>query len=155
MEDFDCNRELKAFLADPKTYTYLKNKAKSLIHNKADQDDLIQETYFRALKGNYTNQSTPYGWLSTIMYHVHIDNSKRYKSKFEFSDSYSPNALGIVSSQYEIRDFLENAISNLPEMQKHILELRMHGFKYHEIAKILKINSITCRVYFTKAKNRY
>src|SRR5262249_9675603 len=59
----------------------LRGIAVRLCGNQADADDLVQETYERALKafGSYSDQGNLRSWLATILNNLFIDRCRKAK----------------------------------------------------------------------------
>jgi RNA polymerase sigma-70 factor (ECF subfamily) len=125
--------------------------ALALTRNKAEAEDLVQETYLRAVKA--ANQPAPEGnlkaWLFVIMRNTwlniarHNQNGRRV---FEFDTDEQP--LGVAndstSNPHVVylrkleREQVRAAIEKLPDAYREIVVLRdLEGFSYHEIATVL------------------
>lgn len=124
--------------------------AMTLARDKTEAEDLVQETYLRAVRA--ANHPHPdqnlKAWLFVIMRNAWL-NIMRHKHHglriFEFEDD---NAAGAVSDktcdphvvylrkleQEQVRE----AIGKLPDAYREIILLRdIEGFSYHEIATVL------------------
>ena len=134
--------------------------AVTLTHDTETAKDLFQETLYRALanKEKYNVGTNIKAWLYTIMRNIFINNYRR-KSKQKIVLDNSPN------------DFLLNSITtfntavaniNMKEIQKAIVELPVifkkpfllfyEGFRYHEIAEMLRepLGTIKSRIHFAR-----
>jgi RNA polymerase sigma-70 factor, ECF subfamily len=125
--------------------------AMTLTRDKTEAEDLVQETYLRAVRA--ANQPAPErnlkAWLFVIMRNAWL-NVMRHKQNgfriFEFEgDEPATGAANDATSnphvvylrkleQQQVRD----AIDELPDAYREIVLLRdIEGFSYHEIATVL------------------
>jgi RNA polymerase sigma-70 factor (ECF subfamily) len=124
--------------------------AMTLTRDKADAEDLVQETYLRAVRA--ANQPQPEAnlkaWLFVIMRNAWL-NIRRHKHHglriFEPDDengagavsdkSYDPHVVYLRKLE---REQVHAAIEKLPEAYREIVVLRdIEGFSYQEIATVL------------------
>ena len=124
--------------------------AMTLARDKTEAEDLVQETYLRAVRA--ANQPEPdknlKAWLFVIMRNTWL-NIMRHKHHglriFEFDDesavgaasdrTYDPHVVYLRKlEQQQVRE----AIEKLPDAYREIVVLRdIEGFSYHEIATVL------------------
>jgi len=124
--------------------------AMTLARDKTEAEDLVQETYLRAVRA--ANQPQPEknlkAWLFVIMRNTWL-NIMRHKHHglriFEFDDenaagtaidkTYDPHVVYLRKlEQEQVRE----AIEKLPDAYREIIVLRdIEGFSYHEIATVL------------------
>ena len=143
---------------------HLEYFARKLTYCEDDAQDLLQETYLKALvfRDKFADSTNLKAWLFTIMKNIFINNyrrSMRVRTIIDTSDNlYHLNNSGshtIVTpdseySEKEIRKEI-NALSN-----DHRIPFEMHtqGFKYKEIAEELEIpiGTVKSRIFFTRKK---
>jgi RNA polymerase sigma-70 factor (ECF subfamily) len=125
--------------------------AMTLSRNRIEAEDLVQETYLRAVRafgGLYTDSNLK-GWLFTIMRNVWLNQLRHSRTEPQFVDldvdememrelrelSTDPyNALMIKLTSNQVRE----AIESLPVHYREVVVLRdLEGFSYQEIAGIL------------------
>jgi RNA polymerase sigma-70 factor (ECF subfamily) len=125
--------------------------ALALTRDKAEAEDLVQETYLRAVKA--ANPPAVEGnlkaWLFVIMRNAwlniarHNQNGRRI---FEFANDDQPVgvAADTTSNPHVVylrkleREQVRDAIETLPDAYREIVVLRdLEGFSYHEIATVL------------------
>ncbi len=133
-----------------------------------DQDkarDLVQETYLKALtyQNRYENNTNLLAWAYTIMRNTFINDYRR-KTKSENMYMADPNELptnilniqNMNSSPDSAVDFKEiiKAIETLEYDYKLPFTLFVEGYKYKEIAEIMKlpIGTVKSRIFFTRKK---
>jgi RNA polymerase sigma-70 factor (ECF subfamily) len=141
--------------------------ALALSRDRATAEDLVQETYVRALAA--TRKAAPEenlrGWLFTILGNIWKNERKRRR----------PEAVGDVESfafgtasrlpdperalgQRELRDELRVAFEGLPEAFREVVVLRcMEGFSYQEVAQVVgcPAGTVMSRLARARAQLRY
>jgi RNA polymerase sigma factor (sigma-70 family) len=141
---------------------FLKPFAITLTRDSEAAKDLFQETLFRALanRDKYNVGTNIKAWLYTIMRNIFINNYRRKSKQKTIFDS-SPNdfllnnnqaaVAGTAESNLRIKD-LQQAIHNLPEIFRNPFLLYFDGFKYHEIAEMLRepLGTIKSRIHFAR-----
>jgi RNA polymerase sigma factor (sigma-70 family) len=145
-----------------KNTNYLRPFAMTLTKDSESAKDLIQETLYRALanKEKYMDGTNIKAWLYTIMRNIFINNYRRSAKQNVILDGTS-NEFLINSSRFttvntaEVSLAVKNiyeAIHQLPEIFKVPFQLYFDGYKYHEIAAILKepLGTIKSRIHFAR-----
>ena len=141
---------------------YLKPFAVSLTRDNETAKDLLQETMFRALanKEKYNNGTNIKAWLYTIMRNIFINDYRRRAKQNTVLDN-SVNEFLINSNQLSIANTAESnlkmkeimqAVYKLPDIFRHPFMLYFDGYKYNEIAGILKepLGTIKSRIHFAR-----
>ncbi len=134
----------------------------SLTHDINDSEDLIQDTMYRALmnREKYTPGTNIKAWLYTIMRNIFINNYRRRK-KFtkvssEVPDDFFLFQTGKIGQNDGMMNFgireIRSAIDRLPDIFRLSFEMHYLGYKYVEIAKILKepLGTIKSRIHFAR-----
>ena len=124
--------------------------AMTLARDKTEAEDLVQETYLRAVKA--ANQPQPEenlkAWLFVIMRNAwfNIVRHKQHTSRiFEFDDDEVVDAAGDKTDDPHVvylrkleREQVREAIEKLPDPYREIVVLRdIEGFSYQQIASVL------------------
>lgn len=126
---------------------YIYNLVYSLCSDTDDADDIVQETFLKAMTGlkEYRGEAEISTWLSRIAINTFIDTKRKEKPHISMD-------LGLVACpsggperaiirkemQWCVRHVL---LHHVAEEHKVVLVLRdMHGYSYQEIADILKIS---------------
>lgn len=141
---------------------YLKPFAMTLTRDSESAKDLVQETLFRALanKEKYLDGTNIKAWLYTIMRNIFINNYRRSAKQNTIFDN-TPNDFLLDYNQYSTANAAETnlavkniyqAIHQLPDIFKSPFQLYFEGYKYHEIALILKepLGTIKSRIHFAR-----
>lgn len=113
--------------------------ALSILKNKDDAKDVMQETYINIFNNidSYKSKSKPLAWILTITKNnalMHLRKSKRevnledYENIFEKKDN------------VDTKLFLSYLFEHIEEDERHIVLLHaVSGFKHREISKLLNI----------------
>lgn len=142
--------------------------ALSLTRDRADADDLVQETYYRAYRGwdTYRPESDPRPWLFTICRNAFLRTRSR-QSRMVESEEGDFDALPAVRSHAEavhrglgdffdhvdVRPAIERAIHTLPEPHHSVLVLvDLEERSYEEAAAILGLPIGTVRSRLFRAR---
>ena len=141
---------------------YLKPFAMTLTRDSESAKDLVQETIYRALanKEKYLDGTNIKAWLYTIMRNIFINNYRRSAKQNTIFDN-TPNDFLLDHNQFSTVNAAETnlsvkniyeAIHQLPEIFKTPFQLYFEGYKYHEIALVLKepLGTIKSRIHFAR-----
>lgn len=141
---------------------YLKPFAFTLTRDNESARDLLQETLYRALanKEKYSVGTNIKAWLYTIMRNIFINNYRKSARQAVILDGTSNDFL-INSSQYTTTNLAEinlnlksimAAVHNLPEIFRNPFMLYFEGYRYNEIADMLKepLGTIKSRIHFAR-----
>ena len=138
--------------------------AYSLTANNEDANDLIQDTYVKAIihKDKFDPSTNLKAWTYTIMKNTFI-NKYRKESKvstiidntkdlFFLNNSNRSNTVS-PDSQYNQAE-LEKVINNLQDEHRIPFQMHFQGYKYKEIAEQLNlsIGTIKSRIFFSRKK---
>jgi RNA polymerase sigma factor (sigma-70 family) len=141
---------------------FLKPFAITLTRDNETAKDLLQETMFRALanRDKYNVGTNIKAWLYTIMRNIFINDYRR-KAKQNVVFDKTPNEFLLNYNQVVIANEAEanlklkdirTAIHQLPDIFRHPFNLYFEGYKYHEIADMLKepLGTIKSRIHFAR-----
>ena len=141
---------------------FLKPFAITLTRDNETAQDLYQETLYRALanKDKYNVGTNIKAWLYTIMRNIFINNYRRKAKQNTIFDN-TPNefllnynqaiATNEAEGNLKLKD-INAAIHGLPEIFRNPFLLYFDGYKYHEIADMLKepLGTIKSRIHFAR-----
>ena len=145
----------------------LRNYALQLTQNMDDANDLVQETFLKAMtySSKFTKGTNLKGWLFTIMGNSFINNYRRITKRNTFLDTQEEqfiidsaktfNTFNDGESKF-IRQDLADAIDLLPDDLRITFEMNTLGYKYHEIAEKIKIpiGTVKTRIFVARRKLR-
>ncbi len=143
---------------------FLYQLAYKLTKNREESNDLIQETYFKALKNGekFQDGTNIKAWLYTIMKNTFINAYRKRKNQNTFIDS-TDNKYFInmgeaeKSSQADATVDNEYLMKQLDSIEKIYVETFMmyyNGYKYDEISEILGIplGTVKSRIFLARKK---
>ena len=125
--------------------------AMTLTRDRTEAEDLVQETYLRAVRafGRLLPDSNLKGWMFAIMRNAWINEVRRSRNAPHFveldaEEDYAHRVGRIPNDPYAVllknreRDEIRAAIDGLPQGFREIIVLRdIEGFSYQQIADIL------------------
>lgn len=145
-----------------KNTEFLKPFAVTLTRDNETAKDLMQETMYRALanQDKYNVGTNIKAWLYTIMRNIFINNYRRKAKQNTIFDN-TPNDFLLDHNQSAIANKAETTLSykdiqaavhNLPHIFRNPFMLYFEGYKYHEIAGMLKepLGTIKSRIHFAR-----
>lgn len=126
----------------------LYNHARRMVRNPADADELVQETYVRALAGAHTFVGGNLkGWLFRILQNTHIDMRRRNRRQpaagdYDISDDAVEATLARNSPRADelrglVTEEIEAALASLSEDARTIILLDLEGFTESEVAEVI------------------
>jgi RNA polymerase sigma-70 factor (ECF subfamily) len=141
---------------------YLKPFAITLTRDNETAKDLIQETMFRAFanREKYNVGTNIKAWLYTIMRNIFINDYRRKAKQHTILDN-SINDYLLNSNQLSVANTAETnlklkeiqqAVYNLPDIFRNPFMLYFEGYRYNEIAEMLKepLGTIKSRIHFAR-----
>ncbi|MBK7534724.1 MAG: sigma-70 family RNA polymerase sigma factor [Myxococcales bacterium] len=139
----------------------LRGLARRLCGNQADADDLVHDTYERALRawGRYMDQGNLRSWLAAILHNIFIDRCRKHKrtprseriEQLELAavEPTPPPQWAQVSS-----DSVNEALATLGPEFRRVYDLHAAGRSYEEIATELGIPRATVGTRLVRARRR-
>ena len=141
---------------------YLRPFAITLTRDNETAKDLLQETMLRALanREKYNAGTNIKAWLYTIMRNIFINDYRRKAKQNTILDNsindflLNSNQLSVVNaaeSNLKLKE-IQQAVYALPEIFKNPFMLYFDGYKYNEIAALLKepLGTIKSRIHFAR-----
>jgi len=139
-----------------------------LSRNPTDAEDLLQETYARALKsiGTFQPGSEAKRWLFTILRNIWVNELRRRRAlpkfaEFDPGQIHTTSVQGVSENPLEIhlasleRDMVRRAIQTLPLMFSEVVILREYeDLTCQEIAELLGCPIGTVMSRLTRARTR-
>lgn len=138
--------------------------ALSLTTDQAKAEDLVQDTYMKAItyKDKFVDYTNLKAWVFTIMKNTFINNYRRSVKENTIIDGSQdlyflnmPQDSGFNSpeSSYSLEE-LEKVVDSLEDEFRIPFRMHVQGFKYKEIADKLnlKIGTVKSRIFFTRKK---
>jgi RNA polymerase sigma-70 factor (ECF subfamily) len=146
----------------------LKSVAFKLTKSSADAEDLLQDTYFKAVKSlsKFQEGTNLKAWMITIMKNTFINNYRKKKKEMETISKpgdikdhmLHQGALEVEpGTRILISETLRMAIASLkPEMKLTFMRY-YEGYKYHEIAEEfdLPLGTVKSRIFLARKEMVY
>lgn len=141
-----------------------------LTQNRSDAEDLVQETYVRAIRamGRLRDDSNVKGWLFTILRNVWLNELRQRRKAPEavdveadertsnLVDERAESPHDVYVAQLE-RRHVRTALQQLPEEAREVILLReWEGLSYQEIATVLDcpVGTVMSRLARARSKLR-
>ena len=140
--------------------------AMTLTRNRADAEDLVQETYLRAMSAfeHLRPNSNLKSWLFTILRniylnqirdghsHLQVDIDAPAHGRWEFEDKSSTDPLFLYAAKEKQAD-VRKAIEKLPDAYREVIVLReFEEMSYEQIAQVLDCPSGTVMSRLSRAR---
>ena len=137
----------------------LRRYAWSLVRNKSEADDLVQDCLVRALGRMDSLQpgSDLRAWLFTIMHNIFVNRWRRMRNRTRLLAEHAEPETIIPAPQpasAEMRDVLRGLDTLLEEQREVILLVAVEGFHYDEVASMLGIPIGTVMSRLSRARDR-
>jgi|TARA_B110000483_G_scaffold241401_1_gene324295 RNA polymerase sigma-70 factor (ECF subfamily) len=144
--------------------SFLRSLALKLTHHSEDAEDLIQETFLKALKNEnkFKEGTNLRGWLYTILRNTFINNYRKKRSQNTYTDDTENQfILGSITSDPETEADsslnLNTILENIETIEKSYLEafmMHFNGYKYDEIAEKMNIplGTVKSRIFLARKK---
>jgi RNA polymerase sigma factor (sigma-70 family) len=142
----------------------LKYFAYTLTSNYEDAQDLVQETFLKALtnRDKFRADTNLKAWTFTIMKNTFINNyrqSVRNNTILDKTDDLyylnlsKESNVGLPDSEFHTKE-IHREIRKIAEEQRKPFEMYNQGYKYKEIADelSLSIGTVKSRIFFTRKK---
>jgi RNA polymerase sigma-70 factor (ECF subfamily) len=137
--------------------------ARHLCGNTSDAEDLVQDTYARALAGarRFEDGSNPRAWLFRILRNCFIDRAQRRNIVLEIPDDTLDaraneqwDVAALAQLRYVTASEIAAAIASLPIEFRFVVYLDLEGFSELETADILRCAPGTVKSRLLRAKAR-
>lgn len=137
----------------------LKKLAKKFTKDSAERDDLVQETFVRALKylHKFIDHPKLVSWLYVIMKNIYLNSYRRAhihriaEKEIDYVQSMYKNNRNLADSKFVIED-INKSLESLSEENYKIFSMYIEGYKYYEIAEYMQIKegTIKTRIHFIR-----
>lgn len=127
-----------------------------ILKNIKDEDkarDIVQDSFEKMWnKAAEIDYSKAKSYLFTTAYHTMIDAIRKEKKQTELTDD-AFNSHSVNNTYSDLKEVLNEALSKLPEMQRHVIMLRDYeGYSYQEIGEIANLSESQVKVYIYRAR---
>ena len=140
----------------------LKKYVVSICHNQDLADDIVSETFFRAIKNfdSFTGGNL-FAWLCTIAKNIYFNHIKRKdNTNASIDDANFMEVAGNTDVEAEVikreeQKKLAECIDSLADIEKEVVKLRVNaGLSFKEIGDVLHKSENWARVTFYRSKEK-
>jgi RNA polymerase sigma-70 factor (ECF subfamily) len=132
--------------------------ARSLTHNSAEADDLVQETYLAALKAHSCFELESFGirpWLLRILHNLYVNHARRERRRpaaldAEQLEAVSDPAPPMPLDGTVVDEDVERALNGLPaDLRTTLMLWAVDEMSYKQIAQVMDvpIGTVMSRLY--------
>jgi RNA polymerase sigma factor (sigma-70 family) len=123
----------------------------SITHNPALSEDLLSETFVRAIYtiGNFKGNSSIKTWLFSIARHLWLQNLRKDKPSVEYSDLLELYVTDSISDSLITKELsyrVQELLKMKDEKTQKIITMRVDGISYFEISEKIGISENSARV---------
>ena len=134
-------------------YTYLF----SLCHDASLSEDLASEVFLEVVRSisTFRGQSDIKTWLFTIArrrWYAYLKSKKRQLQTESIHDLYDSEELGSTDVKNEVEEIIRELLSVETPLVRDVVQMRIDGYSYYEIAAKHKISENSARVVYFRAK---
>ena len=115
--------------------------------------DIVQDTYEKLWRRiNDTESTNAKSYMFTTAHHTLVDYTRKAKKQGDYNEVVE-NTLKHEKQYSDIKEILNRALDQLPEIQKSVVLLRDYeGYDYAEIGKITSLTESQVKVYIFRAR---
>ncbi len=115
--------------------------------------DIVQDTYEKLWRRiNDTESTNAKSYMFTTAHHTLVDYTRKAKKQGDYNEVVE-NTLKHEKHYSDIKEILNRALDQLPEIQKSVVLLRDYeGYDYAEIGKITNLTESQVKVYIFRAR---
>ncbi len=143
----DYNRAVDEFADALYRYT-LKNLGQAV-----QAQDIVQDCYEKLwIFREQIDYEKVRSWLFTTAHHTMIDGIRKKQKEAAFASEKIPERT-FEQGNFDLREILNRAVNQLPEVQKSVLLLRDYeGYSYREIGEITGLSEAQVKVYIYRSR---
>jgi RNA polymerase sigma factor (sigma-70 family) len=134
------------------------NAARRLLASRADAEDVVQDTYVRALAAFPPGTAPEPAWMYTVLRNIAIDRLRRQRLESEHSQTelpLEPSSEDLLRIRSECEAALRRLLSHVDPVEAATLVLRdVFEFDYDEIARLLGKTEPACRQLLSRTRAR-
>ena len=144
--------------------SFLKQLAMKLTRSMEESNDLMQETYYKALKNSdkFQDGTNIKGWLYTIMKNTFINAYRKKKNQNTFVDdtdnkyfiNINETSKSVQTDAGVDNEYMMRQINSVEKTYVETFMMYYNGYKYEEISEILSIplGTVKSRIFLARKK---
>jgi len=121
--------------------------------NTMSAQDIVQDCYEKLwIHRNQVDSLKVKAWLFTTAHHTMIDGIRKLRREILTGSNKFPEKIS-EQGYSDIKEILDMAVDQLPEIQKSVLLLRDYeGYSYREIGEITGLSEAQVKVYIYRSR---
>ena len=136
-------------------YTYLF----SLCHDASLSEDLASDVFLEVVKSisTFRGESDIKTWLFSIARHkwfAYLKRKSRQVPTQSIHELYDTAELGVTDDVNEAAELIQELLSGESALTRDVVQMRLDGYSYYEIASKHKISENSARVVYFRAKSK-
>lgn len=136
-------------------YTYLY----SLCHDASLSEDLASDVFLKVVKSisTFRGESDIKTWLFSIARHrwfAYLKRKNRQVQTESIHDLYDTTELGETDDFSEVAELIQEILSCESALTRDVVQMRIDGYSYYEIASKHNISENSARVVYFRAKSK-
>jgi len=118
--------------------------------------DIVQDAFEKLwVKKDQIDTSKAKAYLFQIVSNALIDRARKAKLSATFREQLPSQESIVISESIDLKETLEQAVLQLPEIQRHVIMLRDYeGYSYDEIGVITNLSEQQVKVYIFRARQK-
>jgi RNA polymerase sigma-70 factor (ECF subfamily) len=118
--------------------------------------DIVQDAFEKLwVKKDQIDTSKAKAYLFQIVSNALIDRARKVKLSATFREQLPSQESIVISESIDLKETLEQAVLQLPEIQRHVIMLRDYeGYSYDEIGAITNLSEQQVKVYIFRARQK-
>ena len=131
----------------------------SLCHDASLSEDLTSDVFLEVVKSisTFRGESDIKTWLFSIARHrwfAYLKRKNRQIQTESIYDLYDTTALGATDVFNEVAELIQQILSGESALTRDVVQMRIDGYSYYEIATKHKISENSARVVYFRAKTK-
>ena len=136
-------------------YTYLY----SLSHDASLSEDLASDVFLEVIKSiaTFRGESDIKTWIYSIarrQWFAYLKRKNRQVQTESIHDLYDTAMLGTTDTVNEVAELILEFLSGESSLTRDVVQMRLDGYSYYEIAVKHKISESSARVVYFRAKSK-
>lgn len=125
----------------------------SLCHDQTLSEDLTSETFYQIMLSlpSFRHQSSIKTWIFAIARNTTYKELRKRKKEISLEELPEFSIIDAPINNYE---YLASLIKKLPQKEQIVINMRVEGYSFEEIAEKIKMNPNSVRVLFYRTRQK-